>query len=103
MCSIRTAEIMTHRRTVSLEQHIPAADGFEPGPQALFGARVKEARRQTDLTQTALAESAVLRRQYVAKIVRAPINVALATMAAVTRIQSMAVGGMLHLQVPPKK
>ena len=88
---------------MSLEQHIPATDGFEPGLQALFGARLKEARRQTDLTQSALAESAGLMRQYVAKIERAPINVALATMAAVARIQSVAVGGMLQLQVPSKK
>jgi DNA-binding XRE family transcriptional regulator len=103
MCSIRTAEIMTHRRTMSLRQHILAINGFGPGLQALFGARLKEARRQTDLTQSALAESAGLMRQYVAKIERAPINAALATMVAVTRIQSMAVGGMLQLQDPPKK
>ena len=59
-------------------------------------------RRGADLTRTALAESAGW-RQYVAKIDRAPINAALATMATITRIQSMAVGGMLQSQDPPKK
>ena len=88
---------------MSLEQHIPATEEFAPVLQSLFGTGLKQARRQTDLTQTALAESAGLRRQYVAKIERAPINAALATMAAVTRIQSVAVGGMLQLQVPPEK
>jgi DNA-binding XRE family transcriptional regulator len=102
MCRIRTPKIITQRRTMSLEQHISAIDGFEPGLQALFGSRLKETRRQTDLTQTALAESAGLRRQYAAKIKRAAINAALATMAAVTRIQSVAVGGMLQIQVPQK-
>jgi DNA-binding XRE family transcriptional regulator len=102
MCGMRTAEIMTHRQTMSLRQHILAINGSGPGLQALFGARLKEARRQTDLTQSALAESAGL-MQYVAKIERAPINAALATMVAATRIQSMAVGGMLQLQDPPKK
>jgi hypothetical protein len=94
---------MTHHETMSPKQYILTINGFEPGLLALFCTRSKEARRQTDLTQSALAESAVLRRQYIAKIVRAPINVALATMAAVTPIQSTAVGGMLQLQVPPKK
>jgi DNA-binding XRE family transcriptional regulator len=93
---------MTHRQTMSPKQHILAINGFEPGRQALFGTRLKEARHQTDPTQTVLAESAVLMRQYVAKIERAPINPALATMAAVTRIQTVAGGGMLQLQVPQK-
>jgi DNA-binding XRE family transcriptional regulator len=94
---------VTHPPTKSLKQHILAMNGFGHGLQAVFGARLKEARREADLTQTALAESAGLRRQYVAEIERAPINAALATIAPVTRIQSMAVGGMLQLQVPPKK
>jgi len=55
---------------MSLEQHIPATDGFELDLQALFGARLKEARRQTDPTQTALAASTGLMRQYVTKFGR---------------------------------
>ena len=102
MCSIRTAEIVTQRGTMSLEQHIPATDGFEPSLQSLFGTRLKQARREADLPQTALAESAGLRRQYVAKIERGPINAASATMAAVTRIQSMAVGGCAHYRAHQK-
>jgi transcriptional regulator with XRE-family HTH domain len=88
---------------MSLEKHIPATDGFEPGLPALFGATLKEARREADLTQTAVAESARLTRQYVAKIERAPINAPLVTMAAVARVPAMEAGDMLQLQVPPKK
>ena len=80
---------------MSLEQHIPATDGFEPGLPALFGLKLTEARREANLTPSARAESAELMVHYVAKIVHDPINPALATMAAVTRVQSMA--------VPPKK
>jgi DNA-binding XRE family transcriptional regulator len=93
---------MTHRQTMSPKQHILAINGFESGLQALFGTRLQEARRQTDPTQTALAASARLTRHYVTKIERAPISAALATIVAVTRIQTVAVGGMLQLQVPQK-
>jgi DNA-binding XRE family transcriptional regulator len=86
---------MTHRQTVSPKQHILATDGFEPGLPALFGLKLKEARREASLTPSARAESAELMRHYVAKIVHDPINPALATMASVARVQSMA--------VPPKK
>ena len=68
MCSIRTAKIVTHRRTMSIEQYVAAIDGFGPSLQALFGTRLKEARRKADLTQTTLAKLAWLTRQYVAKI-----------------------------------
>jgi DNA-binding XRE family transcriptional regulator len=103
MCSIRTAEIMTQRGTMSLEQHIPTTEEFAPILQSLFGTGLKQARREANLPQTALAESAGLRRQYVAKIERGPINAASATMAAVTRIQSMAVGGCAHYRAHQKK
>jgi hypothetical protein len=80
---------------MSLQQHIAATDGFKPGLPSLFGARVKEARREANLTPSARAKSAVVMRHYVAKIEYDPNNPALATMAAVTCVQSMA--------VPPKK
>ena len=80
---------------MSLEQHIAATDGFEPGLPAVFGLKLKKARREANLTPNARAESAELMRHYVAKIVHGRISPALTTMAAVTRVQSMA--------VPPKK
>jgi len=103
MCRIRTAEIVTHYPTMSLKQHAPATAALGSVRQTLFGARLKEPRRETDLTHSALAESPRVTRRYVAKIERASVKPALVAIAAVTRVQSMVVADMLQLSAPPEK
>lgn len=78
-------------------------DGSRPHLQTRFGERLREARQKAKLTQAALAESAGLTQQYVAKIETGRINPTLATMAAVARVLGTEIGDMLRLAGPPTK
>jgi transcriptional regulator with XRE-family HTH domain len=79
------------------------ADGARPDLQTRFGERLREARHKAKLTQAALADSAGLTQQYVAKIEAAQINPTLATMAAIARVLGTEIGDMLRLAGPPTK
>ena len=92
--------MMSSERDVTQSSH---ADGTRPDLQTRFGERLREARHKAKLTQAALAESAGLTQQYVAKIEAGQINPTLATMAAVARVLGTEIGDMLSLAGLPTK
>jgi transcriptional regulator with XRE-family HTH domain len=92
--------MMTSERDVTQPSQV---DGSRPDLQTRFGERLREARQKAKLTQAALAESAGLTQQYVAKIEAGQINPTLATMAAVARVLGTEIGDMLCLAGPPTK
>jgi transcriptional regulator with XRE-family HTH domain len=92
--------MMSSERDVTQPSQI---DGSRPDLQTRFGERLREARHKAKLTQAALAESAGLTQQYVAKIEAGQINPTFATMAAVARVLGTEIGDMLRLASPPTK
>jgi transcriptional regulator with XRE-family HTH domain len=92
--------MMSSERDVTQTSQI---DGSRPDLQTRFGEKLREARHKAKLTQAALAESAGLTQQYVAKIEAGQINPTFATMAAVARVLGTEIGDMLRLASPPTK
>jgi transcriptional regulator with XRE-family HTH domain len=86
---------------MSHSHHKQTAPGPTSKPASANGSG--GARHKAKLTQAALAESAGLTQQYVAKIEAGQINPTLATMAAVARVLDMEIGDMLRLAGPPTK